>query len=168
MKGPTIRTTVRASLTALLCLAAAAGAHAQEPTGWTLNPVRSELTARTAVAGPATLPTGLVLASTGIAARGLERTLVLSGDELSLDSEVRFKARLDGRDYPIHGLPMGDTIAIDTGDGDAVTSVIKAGGEKVATFRRSLSEDQRTMIVTARYYGENGRVAREKMVFERR
>jgi hypothetical protein len=114
------------------------------------------------------LPTGLVLASTGIAARGLERTLVLSGDELSLESEVRFKARLDGRDYPIHGLPMGDTIAIDTGDGDAVTSVIKAGGEKVATFRRSLSEDQRTMIVTARYFGENGRVAREKMVFERR
>jgi hypothetical protein len=110
----------------------------------------------------------LVLASTGIAARGLERTLVLSGDELSLESEVRFKARLDGRDYPIHGLPMGDTIAIDTGDGDAVTSVIKAGGEKVATFRRSLSEDQRTMTVTARYYGENGRVAREKMVFERR
>ena len=157
----------RIGLTALLVFAAA-GTQAQEPTGWTLNLDRSELTARTAVAGPATLPTGLVLASTGIAARGLERTLVLSGDELSLESEVRFKARLDGRDYPIHGLPMGDTIAIDTSDGDAVTSVIKAGGVKVATFRRSLSEDQRTMIVTARYFGENGRVAREKMVFEQR
>ena len=157
----------RIGLSALLVFAAAA-TQAQEPTGWTLNLDRSELTARTAVAGPATLPTGLVLASTGIAARGLERTLVLSGDELSLESEVRFKARLDGRDYPIHGLPMGDTIAIDTGDGDAVTSVIKAGGAKVATFRRSLSEDQRTMIVTARYFGENGRVAREKMVFEQR
>ena len=157
----------RIGLSALLFFAAAA-TQAQEPTGWTLNLDRSELTARTAVAGPATLPTGLVLASTGIAARGLERTLVLSGDELSLESEVQFKARLDGRDYPIHGLPMGDTIAIDTSDGDAVTSVIKAGGVKVATFRRSLSEDQRTMIVTARYFGENGRVAREKMVFERR
>jgi hypothetical protein len=157
----------RIGLTALLVFAAA-GTQAQEPTGWTLNLDRSELTARTAVAGPATLPTGLVLASTGIAARGLERTLVLSGDELSLESEVQFKARLDGRDYPIHGLPMGDTIAIDTSDGDAVTSVIKAGGVKVATFRRSLSEDQRTMIVTARYFGENGRVAREKMVFEQR
>jgi hypothetical protein len=157
----------RIGLSALLFFAAAA-TQAQEPTGWTLNLDRSELTARTAVAGPATLPTGLVLASTGIAARGLERTLVLSGDELSLESEVQFKARLDGRDYPIHGLPMGDTIAIDTSDGDAVTSVIKAGGVKVATFRRSLSEDQRTMIVTARYFGENGRVAREKMVFEQR
>ena len=157
----------RIGLTALLVFAAA-GTQAQETTGWTLIPDRSELTARTAVAGPATLPTGLVLASTGIAARGLERTLVLSGDELSLESEVQFKARLDGRDYPIHGLPMGDTIAIDTSDGDAVTSVIKAGGVKVATFRRSLSEDQRTMIVTARYFGENGRVAREKMVFEQR
>ena len=157
----------RIGLSALLVFAAAA-TQAQEPTGWTLNLDRSELTARTAVAGPATLPTGLVLASTGIAARGLELTLVLSGDELSLESEVQFKARLDGRDYPIHGLPMGDTIAIDTSDGDSVTSVIKAGGEKVATFRRSLSEDQRTMIVTARYFGENGRVAREKMVFEQR
>ena len=157
----------RIGLSALLFFAAA-GTEAKEPTGWTLNPDRSELMARTAVAGPATLPTGLVLASTGIAARGLERTLVLRGDELSLESEVRFKARLDGRDYPIHGLPVGDTIAIDTGDGDAVTSVIKAGGEKVATFRRSLSEDQRTMTVTARYYGDNGRVARETLVFERR
>ena len=93
---------------------------------------------------------------------------MLSGDELSLESEVRFKARLDGRDYPIHGLPVGDTIAIDAGDGDAVTSVIKAKGEKVATFRRSLSADERTMIVTARYYGEDGRVARERLVFEKR
>ena len=156
----------RMGLSALLC-AAATGAHAQEPTGWALNHDKSELAVRTAMGAPA-LPTGVVLASTGVAPRGLERALVLSGDELSLESEVRFKARLDGRDYPIHGLAIGDTIAIDTGDGDAVTSVIKAGGEKVATFRRSLSEDQRTMIVTARYYGDDGRVAREKMVFERR
>lgn len=157
----------RMGLSALLCVAAATGAHAQEPTGWALNHDKSERAVRTAMGAPA-LPTGVVLASTGVAPRGLERALVLSGDELSLESEVRFKARLDGRDYPIHGLPVGDTIAIDTGDGDAVTSVIKSGGEKVATFRRSLSEDQRTMIVTARYYGEDGRVAREKMVFERR
>lgn len=157
----------RSGLAALACLAAIAGAQAQEPTGWALNHDKSELAARTAAGAPA-LPTGLVLASTGVAPRGLERALVLSGDELSLESEVRFKARLDGRDYPIHGLPVGDTIAIDAGDGDAVTSVIKAGGEKVATFRRSLSADARTMIVTARYYGEGGRVAREKLVFERR
>lgn len=157
----------RMGLSALLCFAAATGAHAQEPTGWALNHDKSELAARAAAGAPA-LPTGLVLASTGVAPRGLERSLVLSGDELSLESEVRFKARLDGRDYPIHGLPVGDTIAIDMGDGDAVTSVIKAGGEKVATFRRSLSEDQRTMTVTARYYGDGGRVAREKLVFERR
>ena len=156
----------RWGLSALL-LFAAGGAQAQEPTGWALNHDKSELAARAAAGAPA-LPTGIVLASTGVAPRGLERSLVLSGDELSLESEVRFKARLDGRDYPIHGLPVGDTIAIDTGDGDAVTSVIKAGGEKVATFRRSLSEDQRTMIVTARYYGDGGRVAREKLVFERR
>ena len=157
----------RSGLAALLCLAAVTSAHGQEPIGWALNHDRSALAARSTAGAPA-LPTGIVLASTGVAPRGLEQALVLSGDELSLESEVRFKARLDGRDYPIHGLPVGDTIAIDAGDGDAVTSVIKAGGEKVATFRRSLSEDQRTMIVTARYYGEDGRVAREKLVFERR
>ena len=151
-------------LAALACLALVAAAPAQDPVGWALNHQKSELAAHSASA----LPTGVVLASTGVVPRGLERALVLAGDELSLDSEVRFKARLDGRDYPIHGLPMGDTIAIDMGDGDAVTSVIKAGGAKVATFRRSLSADERTMIVTARYYGDDGRVARERMVFERR
>lgn len=157
----------RIALAAVLCLTTVSGAQAQEPAGWALNHDRSELAARAGTGAPA-LPTGLVLASTGVAPRGLERALVLSGDELSLESDVRFKARLDGRDYPIHGLPLGDTIAIDMGDGDAITSVIKAGGEKVATFRRSLSADERTMIVTARYYGDDGRVAREKLVFEKR
>lgn len=157
----------RSGLTALACLVAIAGAQAQEPAGWALNHGKSELAQRSGSGAPA-LPTGLVLASTGVAPRGLEQALVLSGDELTFESEVRFKARLDGRDYPIHGLPVGDTIAIDAGDGDTVTSVIKAGGERVATLRRSLSADERTMIVTARYYGDDGRVARERLVFERR
>lgn len=165
MKGLFHRPGLRALLAAAL-VPAMGPALAQDPIGWALNHDRSELAARTA--GPSGLPTELMLAATGVAPRGLEQALVLSGDELSLDAAVRFKARLDGRDYPIHGLPVGDTIAIDTGDGDAVTSVIKAGGEKVATLRRSLSADARTMIVTARYYGDDGRVARDRLVFERR
>lgn len=156
----------------LLASLAAPFASAEKPTGWVLNAGKSALADPGdpvhATLRPKAVQTGLLLASTGVAPTGRESALLLNGDELSFDSEVRFRARLDGRDYPIHGLPVGDTIAIDLDDGDSVTSTIKARGEPVARFRRTLSADERTMIVTARYYGSDGRVSREKLVFERR
>lgn len=146
-------------------------ADAQGP-GWVLNleksafaetaePMRARL-------GAAPEHTGLILASTGVAPRGLEKALVLTGDQLTFNSDVQFTARLDGRDYPISGLPAGDTIAIKIGGDADVVSTIKAGGSKVARFERSLSADEKTLIVTARYFGEDGQVARERLIFEKR
>jgi hypothetical protein len=145
---------------------------AQEPAGWVLNLQKSALAGNRAelraALGSIPAPTGLMLASTGVAPRGHEGALVLEGDQLSFEAGVRFRARLDGQDYPISGLPVGDTIAITVDEGNAVTSTIKSGGNKVASFQRSLSADERTMILTARYFGSDGRVARERLVFERR
>lgn len=143
-----------------------------EGTGWVLNLDKSALVDNGHQVGDAlgSVPAkaGLMLASTGVAPRGHEGALKLNGDELSFESGVRFTAKLDGRDYPISGLPVGDTIAIQVAGEDEVVSTIKAGGAKVASFKRSLSADERTMIVTARYFGDDGRVARERLVFERR
>ncbi|MBU6379421.1 MAG: hypothetical protein KJS95_12945 [Gammaproteobacteria bacterium] len=152
--------------------ALASVAGAQEPAGWVLNVEKSAFAdnrqeLRSAL-GSIPAQAGLMLASTGVAPRGHEGALVLQGDELSFEADVRFKARLDGRDYPIAGLPVGDTIAINVGDGDEVTSTIKSAGNKVASFRRSVSADERTMVLTARYFGSDGQVARERLVFERR
>lgn len=145
---------------------------AESPAGWVLNLQKSALAENReplrAALGSSPAHTALMLAATGVAPRGHEGALVLEGDQLSFEAGVRFKARLDGQDYPISGLPAGDTIAITVDDGDAVVSTIKSGGSKVASFHRSLSPDERTMILTARYFGSDGRVARERLVFERR
>ncbi len=49
----------------------------------------------------------------------------------------QIRARLDGQDYPIAGLPAADTIAIEVREDDEVVSTIKAEGRKVAIFKRS-------------------------------
>jgi len=143
-----------------------------EGTGWVLNLDKSALVGNThelgAALGPVPTKAGLMLASVGVAPRGHEGALKLKGDELSFDSGMRFTAKLDGRDYPIAGLPVGDTIAIELAEDDQVVSTIKSAGTKIASFKRSLSDDERTMVVTARYFGDDGRVARERLVFERR
>jgi hypothetical protein len=158
---------------ASLALAALAPlAAAQDPAGWVLNVEKSAFVenrdALQTVLGLIPAQTGLMLASTGVAPRGHEHALVLEGDQLSFEADVRFKAKLDGRDYPISGLPVGDTIAITVGSDDEVVSTIKSAGAKVASFRRSLSADERTMILTARISVSDGQVARERLVFERR
>jgi hypothetical protein len=156
---------------ATLALAALAPlAAAQEPAGWILNVEKSAFVENRETMQSALGPVqaGLMLASTGVAPRGHEQSLVLEGDQLSFEADVRFKAKLDGRDYPISGLPVGDTIAITVGSDDEVVSTIKSAGAKVASFRRSVSADERTMVLTARYFGSDGRVARERLVFERR
>lgn len=171
-KGTNRLMTGRLASAVLLAALTIPWAAAEKPSGWVLNAEKSALAGPGdevhATLRPKAVQTGLLLASTGVAPSGRERALILNGDELSFDSEVRFRARLDGRDYPIHGLPIGDTIAIDLDEGDTVTSTIKAQGEPVARFRRTVSADERTMIVTARYYGTDGRISREKLVFERR
>ena len=171
MKGQNRLSGLVSTALATLALAALAPlAAAQEPAGWILNIEKSAFAenreAMQSALGP--IHAGLMFASTGVAPRGHEQSLVLEGDQLSFDADVRFKAKLDGRDYPISGLPVGDTIAIAVGSDDEVISTIKSAGAKVASFRRSLSADERTMVLTARYFGSDGQVARERLVFERR
>jgi hypothetical protein len=93
----------------------------------------------------------------------------MKNNELSYSADLRFNAKLDGRDYPLEGLSNGDSIAIAVQEDDKVISTIKASGNKVATFKRSLGNDARTMIISARYFDDNGRVSvSERLVFERR
>ncbi len=140
--------------------------------GWTLNLERSELAARVPIGeGQQGLSekARLMLVTTGIAPRGHEGHLAMKNNELSYSADLRFNAKLDGRDYPLEGLSNGDSIAIAVQEDDKVISTIKASGHKVATFKRSLGNDARTMIISARYFDNNGRVSvSERLVFERR
>jgi hypothetical protein len=154
-----------------LCALAAFGTAVTakaEGSGWVLNLERSALVQQTA-SQPLAAKAQLMLVTTGVAPKGREGQLALHGDELSYNAELQFTAKLDGRDYPIHGSSLGDSIAIEVADGESVRSTIKSNGNKVASFNRSFSADARTMVVTARYFGNEGQVAaRERLIFERR
>ena len=140
--------------------------------GWTLNLERSELAARVPLGDQQQAlseKTRLMLVTTGIAPRGHEGRLALKNNELSYAADLRFSARLDGRDYPLEGLSHGDSIAIAVQEDDKVISTIKASGNKVATFKRSLGSDAKTMIISARYFDNDGGVSvSERLIFERR
>ena len=166
MKGRNYLIGLLAALTTL-------GTASAEGLGWVLNRERSAMIEGSEGPAPAVQPVAakalLMLVSTGVAPRGREGELTLRGDELTYNAEVRLAAKLDGRDYPIHGLSQGDSIAIEVASDDAVVSTIKSSGNKVASFKRSVAEDEKTMVVTARYFGEGGKVAaRERLIFERR
>jgi hypothetical protein len=157
--------------TVVLCLLIALGSIVTanaEGSGWVLNLERSTLI-ETATSQPLTAKAQLMLVTTGVAPKGREGQLALNGDELSYNAELRFSAKLDGRDYPIHGSNLGDSIAIDVAGDESVRSIIKSNGNKVVSFSRSFSSDAQTMVVTARYFGAEGQVAaRERLIFERR
>ena len=163
----------RNCLIGLLAALTTLGTASADGLGWVLNRERSDMIEGSEGPAPAVQPVAakalLMLVSTGVAPRGREGELTLRGDELTYNAEVRFAAKLDGRDYPIHGLSQGDSIAIEVASDDAVVSTIKSSGNKVASFKRSVAEDEKTMVVTARYFGEGGKVAaRERLIFERR
>ncbi len=160
MKGRNYLIGLLAALTTL-------GTASAEGLGWVLNRERSAMIEGSEGPAPAVQPVVakalLMLVSTGVAPRGREGELTLRGDELTYNAEVRFAAKLDGRDYPIHGLSQGDSIAIEVASDDAVVSTIKSSGNKVVSFKRTVAQDEKTMVVTARYFGEGGRVeARER------
>ncbi|NDB25617.1 MAG: hypothetical protein EB021_09285 [Gammaproteobacteria bacterium] len=163
----------RNCLIGLLAALTTLGTASAEGLGWVLNRERSAMIEGSEGPAPSVQPVAakalLMLVSTGVAPRGREGELTLRGDELTYNAEVRFAAKLDGRDYPIHGLSQGDSIAIEVASDDAVVSTIKSSGNKVVSFKRSVAEDEKTMVVTARYFGEGGKVAaRERLIFERR
>lgn len=144
-----------------------------DTSGWVLNAERSSWLAsgsdQATAALPPTAKANLMLVSTGIAPKGHRADLALRNDLLSYNADIQFAAKLNGLDFPVRGLEVGDSIAIALEDDQSVVSTIKSAGNKVASFKRSLGSNPKTMVVTARYFGKDGRVTgSERLVFELR
>jgi hypothetical protein len=145
-------------------------AFAAGPSGWTLDVADSSMVDNPARCGQCVRASPevvkLILASTGIAPRGEEKALRLEGDELRFTSNINFRARLDGREYPVEGLPFADAVAIQMRDDGDVATTVKAGGKPVSTYRRTMVSDNR-MVITVRHVGLRGAESREILVFRR-
>ena len=87
------------------------------------------------------------------------------GDDTPI--RVEYTAQYDGKDYPITGSPMADTVSLKRLDANTIERTDKKGGKVVQTITRKLSSDGKTATVTAKGTDAEGRPVNNVGVFER-
>ncbi len=98
------------------------------------------------------------LTSTIEAVDGHARVIGVRIDSDGIRTESRFKAKLDGKDYPIVGHSYADTIALKRIDARTIERVDKKAGKIVETSLTVYSEDGKSSTTTGKasnYRGEN-------------
>ena len=106
------------------------------------------------------------------------RTYVAEADgvKLSVDGmnakgepvQFEYTAGYDGKDYPVTGAPMFDSILLKRADDGTVNSTAKKGGKVVSTSTRAVSKDGKELRVTTKGTNENGETYTNVMVFDKR
>lgn len=115
--------------------------------------------------------------SPGPAPKSVTLKIVSDADNIKLTSDgidaagnpthVEFTAKYDGKDYPITGVPNGDTIAVSRIDENTVESSVKKGGEVVMTVRSVVSKDGKTRTQTFRGKDAQGKEVNNVVVYRK-
>ena len=140
-----------------------AGAGAQMPKGlegtWKLNAAKSTFSP-----GPAPKSMTLVYSSAGTAGTKIVVDVVpATGAAQHWETTVQS----DGKDHPVKGNPNADTISVRLLDDHTGESTFKKGGKVMATNRRVLSADGKTLTITSTGTTEDGKPRKDIQVFER-
>ena len=80
---------------------------------------------------------------------------------------VEYTAQYDGKDYPISGSPMADTVSLKRLDANTTERTDKKGGKVVQTLTRKLSSDGKTLTVTIKGTDAEGRPINNLAMFEK-
>ena len=78
-----------------------------------------------------------------------------------------YTAYYDGKDYPITGSAVADTVALKKLGGGKIQRVDKKGGKLVQTFVRSVSADGKTMTITHKGTNAKGEPFDNVLVLEK-
>jgi hypothetical protein len=70
---------------------------------------------------------------------------------------TEYTANYDGKDYPLKGVPIADVVSLKRIDARSSERTDKRSGRVVQTFARSVSPDGRTMTVTHKGTGADGK-----------
>ena len=81
---------------------------------------------------------------------------------------VEHPANFDGKDYPITGSTQADVIALKQIDTHTSEAILKHASQILATSRRVVSTDGKTMTVTYQGVDSRGRKVDSMAVYERR
>jgi hypothetical protein len=147
-----------ATLLVALALSVTPAAADQHSGTWKMNPAKSKY-------------------SPGPAAKNL--TLKVDSDEKSvkIDSEgidaegnpthVEYDAKFDGKDYPVTGLPYGDTVSVKRIDANTIQATIKKGDQAVMTVTSKVSTDGKTRTSTFKGKDAQGRAVNNVVVYDK-
>ena len=151
---------VIASAVLLVALAWSLGAVAadQHSGSWKMNPAKSKY-------------------SPGPAAKSVNLKVEADENGVKIESEgtdgegnpthVAYDAKFDGKDYPLTGLPYGDTVSVKRVAADTIQSTIKKGDNVVMTVTSKVSKDGKTRTSTFIGKDAQGHDVRNVVVYDK-
>lgn len=154
------RLTLATVMVGLILLGNQGSAQAADPMAgtWKLNVAKS-----TYSPGPA--PKSLTVK---IEAAGEREKLTadgVRGDDTPI--RVEYTAQYDGKDHPITGSRMADTVSLKRLDANTTERTDKKGGKVVQTLTRKVSSDGKTVTVTYKGTDAQGRPINNVAVLEK-
>ena len=75
--------------------------------------------------------------------------------------------RLDGKDYPVKGSVLFDTVAMTKVDANTARGTTKRGGKVATQLTRKVSDDGKTLTVTTKGTTPDGEPFSNVLVFQR-
>jgi hypothetical protein len=81
---------------------------------------------------------------------------------------VRYTAKYDGKDYPVTGSQDFDAISLKHVDAVTAEATLKKGGKVVATTKRVVSKDGKTLTLTTIGTNAKGQAVNNVAVFDKR
>jgi hypothetical protein len=147
-----------ATLLVALALSVTPATADQHSGTWKMNPAKSKY-------------------SPGPAAKNL--TLKVESDDKSVkvDSEgidgegnpthVQYDAKFDGKDYPVTGVPNGDTVSVKRIDANTIQATIKKGDQVVMTVTAKVSADGKTRTSTFKGKDAQGHAVNNVVVYDK-
>ena len=81
---------------------------------------------------------------------------------------IRSTANYDGKDYPVTGSALAETISLRRVDAFTVTFTQKKGGKVVVSGRRIVSKDRKTMTILAQGTNVTGQPFSDFLVFDKK
>ena len=115
--------------------------------------------------------------SPGPAPKSQTLTIEGSGPEEKVTAEITdaagarvvtgYTASYDGKDYPLSGSAVADTVSLKRVNGRTSERVDKKGGKSVLTYTRVVSQDGKTMTVTVKGINPQGKPMTNVLVFEK-
>ena len=80
-----------------------------------------------------------------------------SVDASGATARTEYTANYDGKDYPLKGVPIADVVSLRRIDARTSERIDKRSGRAVQTFVRAASADGRTLTVTQKGTGADGK-----------